>query len=62
MLNHGAGDILEVFRPGQSQTLLLPFTLKTVPTVDLVAGRIVADPPTETIARPEDDEPDESEG
>ncbi|TRW97570.1 16S rRNA processing protein RimM [Paracoccus sp. M683] len=40
--DHGAGDILEVV--GQ-QVLLLPFTRAVVPTVDLVAGRIVADPP-----------------
>ncbi|MCR8724037.1 ribosome maturation factor RimM [Frigidibacter sp. ROC022] len=56
VLNHGAGDILEVHQPGAAQTLLLPFTLKTVPTVDLASGRIVADPPEELIARPEDEE------
>jgi 16S rRNA processing protein RimM len=42
--NHGAGDILEIRGPG-GQTLLLPFTRTAVPTVDLAAGRIVADPP-----------------
>jgi 16S rRNA processing protein RimM len=42
--NHGAGDILEIRGPG-GQTLLLPFTRAAVPTVDLAAGRIVADPP-----------------
>ncbi len=45
VLNHGAGDILEVVTPGASDTFLLPFTLAAVPTVDLAAGRIVADPP-----------------
>ena len=45
VLNHGASDILEVVRPGSSATVLLPFTLAVVPTVDLAAGRIVADPP-----------------
>ena len=40
--NHGAGDILEVAGP---KALLLPFTMAVVPTVDLTAGRIVADPP-----------------
>lgn len=44
VLNHGAGDILEIARPG-AQSLLLPFTRAAVPTVDLTAGRIVADPP-----------------
>jgi 16S rRNA processing protein RimM len=41
--NHGAGDLLEVAGPGG--TLLLPFTKEIIPTVDLTAGRIVADPP-----------------
>ncbi len=44
VLDHGAGDILEVARPG-APGLLLPFTREAVPTVDLAAGRIVADPP-----------------
>jgi 16S rRNA processing protein RimM len=43
--NHGASDLLEVEVPGQSATVLLPFTLEAVPTVDLAMGRIVADPP-----------------
>lgn len=41
--DHGAGDILEVV--GGPQIVLLPFTKTIVPTVDLTAGRIVADPP-----------------
>lgn len=45
VLNHGASDLLEVHLPGSSATVLLPFTLAAVPTVDLSAGRIVADPP-----------------
>lgn len=45
--DHGAGDILEIFGPGRKQTLLLPFTRAVVPTVDLSAGRIIADPPDE---------------
>lgn len=40
--DHGAGDILEI--TGREQ-LLLPFTRAVVPTVDLKAGRIIADPP-----------------
>ena len=43
--NHGATDLLELRVPGLSDTVLLPFTLAAVPTVDLAAGRIVADPP-----------------
>jgi 16S rRNA processing protein RimM len=44
VLNHGAGDLLEVLRPGKPSALL-PFTRAIVPTVDLAARRIVADPP-----------------
>lgn len=46
--NHGAGDILEIYGPGRKTTLLIPFTRQAVPTVDLKAGRIIADPPEET--------------
>lgn len=45
VLNHGAGDLLEIKSPGQKDTVLLPFTRVAVPTVDLAAGRIIADPP-----------------
>ncbi|ARJ69408.1 ribosome maturation factor RimM [Paracoccus contaminans] len=41
--DHGAGDILDVAGPGGA--LLIPFTRAAVPTIDLAAGRIVADPP-----------------
>jgi 16S rRNA processing protein RimM len=44
VLDHGAGDILEIARPG-APDLMLPFTRATVPAVDLAARRIVADPP-----------------
>lgn len=43
--NHGAADLLEIHAPGQSNTVLLPFTRAAVPTVDLASGRIIADPP-----------------
>ena len=43
--NHGAGDLLEVDRSGPKSALLLPFTRAIVPTVDLAAGRIIADIP-----------------
>ncbi|MGX0977026.1 16S rRNA processing protein RimM [Roseovarius sp. MBR-51] len=45
VLNHGASDLLEIHGPGLSSTVLLPFTLEAVPTVDLASGRIIADPP-----------------
>jgi 16S rRNA processing protein RimM len=43
--NHGASDLLEIQAPGQTATVLLPFTHEAVPTVDIASGRIVADPP-----------------
>jgi 16S rRNA processing protein RimM len=43
--NHGADDLLELQLAGSSATAFLPFTKAAVPTVDLTAGRIVADPP-----------------
>ena len=45
VMDHGAGDLLEVLVPGASDTVLLPFTQAAVPTVDLASGRIIADPP-----------------
>ncbi len=44
MHNHGAGDIIEILTLAH-KSLLLPFTLAIVPTVDLKAGRIVVDLP-----------------
>lgn len=43
--NHGASDLLEIAGPGLKTTALLPFTRAAVPTVDLAAGKIIADPP-----------------
>ena len=45
VLNHGASDLLEIDRKDGGASVLLPFTQDAVPTVDLSAGRIVADPP-----------------
>ena len=41
----GAGDILEIAGKGLKEPALLPFTLANVPTVDIKAGKIIADPP-----------------
>jgi 16S rRNA processing protein RimM len=46
--NHGAGDILEISPAGHKSALLLPFTAAIVPNVDLVARRIVVDPPDDS--------------
>lgn len=48
--NHGAGDILEIggaeaAPTGRKGSLMLPFTLRAVPTVDLAAGRVIVDLP-----------------
>lgn len=43
--NHGAADLLEIHVAGGTATVLMPFTMAVVPTVDLTSGRIVADPP-----------------
>ncbi len=50
VLDHGAGDILEIARPGRAD-LLLPFTRAAVPTVELAGGRIIVDPPEEVSGR-----------
>ncbi|MEM9909791.1 MAG: ribosome maturation factor RimM [Pseudomonadota bacterium] len=49
VLNHGASDILEITPDGGGGTVLLPFTREAVPTVDLSAQRVVADPPDGTF-------------
>lgn len=45
ILDNGATDLLELRVPGHSTTVLVPFTLAVVPTVDLESGRIIVDPP-----------------
>ena len=45
VLNHGAGDILELRGAGLEKPLLVPFTKAVVPTVDLGVGKIIIDPP-----------------
>ena len=50
--NHGADDLLELQLAGTSTTTFLPFTKAAVPTVDLTAGRIVADPPLGVLPEP----------
>lgn len=50
--NHGADDLLELQLAGTSDTTFLPFTKSAVPTVDLTARRIVADPPLGVLPEP----------
>jgi 16S rRNA processing protein RimM len=42
--NFGAGDTLEVTRPG-APPVMVPFTRAVVPIVEPAAGRLVLDPP-----------------
>lgn len=48
----GAGDVLELEGP-KGEPVLLPFTRRVVPVVDLEAGRLIAEPPAE-VGEPED--------
>lgn len=41
VLNHGAGDLIEIQRREAGKPVLVPFTLVDVPVVDLGLGRIV---------------------
>jgi 16S rRNA processing protein RimM len=45
VMNHGAGDLLEIAGPSLKEPVLLPFTKDAVPTVDLASGRVIVDPP-----------------
>ncbi len=58
--NHGADDLLELQLAGKTDTVFLPFTKAAVPTVDLAAGRIVADPPLGIL--PDSDTPESTQG
>jgi 16S rRNA processing protein RimM len=52
--DHGAGDLIEIARPG-GRDLLVPFTRAAVPTVDLAARRMVVDPPPGLLDEGRDD-------
>ena len=45
VLNHGAGDLLEISQNNAGSGILLPLTRTNVPTIDLTSGHIVIDPP-----------------
>jgi len=50
--DYGGGAILEI-RADDGASLLVPFTLAAVPTVDFAAGRVMVDPPEEVEVKPE---------
>jgi len=53
--NFGAGDIIEIERPGQS-SVMLPFTREIVPHVDIPGGVLGAEPPPGYFNGTEDEE------
>lgn len=55
----GAGDVIEV-RGEDGRISVLPFTRQVVPEVDLAGGRLVADPPAETLAGAPEETPGET--
>lgn len=55
VLNHGAGDLLDIQLGRGPETTLIPFTRANVPTVDLATGRVVIDPPQGLFTEPKDD-------
>ncbi|MGO9005047.1 MAG: ribosome maturation factor RimM [Beijerinckiaceae bacterium] len=59
VLNHGAGDMLEIAPVSGGETLLVPFTREAAPIVDVKAGHVVVVPPAESEAGAEFDAPDE---
>jgi 16S rRNA processing protein RimM len=45
VMNFGAGDIVEILPADGGASLMVPFTVEAVPTVDLAGRRIVVVPP-----------------
>lgn len=45
----GGGDFLEIILAETGKPLLVPFTREAVPTVDLSAGRVIIDPPSDVV-------------
>jgi 16S rRNA processing protein RimM len=52
--NYGAGDILEIADKERGSSLLIPFTNRTVPDIDIAAGRLTIVPPAEIEIEGED--------
>jgi 16S rRNA processing protein RimM len=56
--NFGAGDLLEIKAAGKADTVLVPFTKKAVPEVDVRGGRVVIDPPLGLLDPPKAEDQD----
>ena len=48
--NFGAGDLLEIAPAAEGETVMLPFSTSTVPSVEIATGRIIVDPPKGLLA------------
>ena len=53
LFDFGAGDILEI-RRWDGKSVMLPFTMEVVPTIDLDAGHILVIPPLEVSEQDEE--------
>ncbi len=51
--DYGAGTSLEITLESGAPPLILPFTARAVPVVDVPGGRIVVDPPETTVGEPQ---------
>jgi 16S rRNA processing protein RimM len=51
--DYGAGTSLEITPEPAGPALILPFTARAVPVVDVAGGRIVVDPPETTDGEPQ---------
>jgi 16S rRNA processing protein RimM len=60
--NYGAGDLLEIDRGGDGETVMVPFTAAMVPTVDIAAGRVIVDPPPGLLDGPPEDGAEDATG
>ena len=52
--DYGAGTSLEITTERGGPALILPFTARAVPVVDVPGGRIVVDPPETTYGEPQE--------
>ena len=53
LFNFGAGDILEIHRY-DGKSVMLPFSMDVVPTIDIDAGHLIVIPPVEVSERDAD--------
>ena len=43
--DHGAGDVVEIARESGEPAVVVPFTRRCFPVIEIAAGRVVIDPP-----------------